>query len=45
MDPEPRVRFARPQPNVLWQMDLKEDVRFPFGKAHLLCAMDDATRF
>ncbi len=45
MDPEPLVRFARPQPNQLWQMDLKEDVRFPFGKAHLLCAVDDASRF
>jgi len=27
-DPEPLVRFARPQPNQLWQMDLKEDVVF-----------------
>ena len=45
MDPEPLVRFARPQPNQLWQMDLKEDVRFPFGKAHLLCALDDASRY
>jgi transposase InsO family protein len=45
MDPEPLVRFQRPQPNQLWQMDLKESVRFPFGKAHLLCAVDDASRF
>ena len=45
MEPEPLVRFARPQPNQLWQMDLKEDVLFPFGKAHLLCALDDASRF
>lgn len=44
-DPEPVVRFARPQPNQLWQMDLKEDVRFPFGKAHLLLAVDDASRY
>lgn len=44
-DPEPIVRFARPQPNQLWQMDLKEDVRFPFGKAHLLLAVDDASRY
>jgi len=44
-DPEPLVRFERPQPNALWQMDLKESVRFPFGKAHLLCAVDDASRF
>ena len=44
-DPEPLVRFARPQPNQLWQMDLKEDVAFPFGKAHLLCALDDASRW
>ena len=45
MDPEPLVRFERPQPNQLWQMDFKEDVKFPFGKAHLLCAIDDASRF
>jgi transposase InsO family protein len=45
MDPEPLVRFQRPQPNALWQMDLKEEVRFPFGKAHLLCAVDDASRY
>ena len=45
MDPEPLVRFARPQPNALWQMDLKEDVVFPFGKAHLLGAVDDASRW
>lgn len=44
LDPEPLVRFARPQPNQLWQMDLKEDVAFPFGKAHLLAALDDASR-
>src|SRR3989304_7860103 len=44
-DPEPLVRFARPQPNQLWQMDLKESVVFPFGKAHLLCAVDDASRW
>jgi len=45
MDPEPLVRFARPQPNQLWQMDLKESVSFPFGKAHLLCVIDDASRY
>jgi transposase InsO family protein len=45
MDPEPLVRFERPQPNALWQMDFKEDVVFPFGKAHLLCAVDDASRY
>lgn len=45
LDPEPLVRFERPQPNQLWQMDLKEDVAFAFGKAHLLCAVDDASRF
>jgi len=43
MDPEPLVRFERPQPDQLWQMDLKEEVVFPFGKAHLLCAVDDAS--
>lgn len=44
-DPVPLVRFERPQPNQLWQLDLKEDVFFPFGKAHLLVAVDDATRY
>jgi transposase InsO family protein len=44
-DPEPLVRFERPQPNQLWQMDLKEEVAFPFGKAHLLVLLDDATRY
>lgn len=44
-EPEPLVRFERPRPNQLWQMDLKEDVEFPFGKAHLLCAIDDASRY
>jgi len=45
MDPEPLVRFERPQPNALWQMDFKEGVPFPFGKAHLLCVIDDASRY
>lgn len=45
VDPEPIVRFARPLPNQLWQIDLKEEVRFPFGKAHLLLAVDDASRY
>ena len=45
MDPEPLVRFERPQPNQLWQMDLKEDLVFPFGRAHLLCVIDDASRW
>jgi len=45
MDPEPLVRFERPHPNALWQMDFKEEVRFPFGKAHLLCLLDDASRW
>jgi putative transposase len=44
-DPEPLVRFGRPQPNQLWQMALKESVSFPFGVAHLLLALDDASRF
>jgi transposase InsO family protein len=44
-EPEPLVRFERPRPNALWQMDLKEDVQFPFGKAHLLCVIDDASRY
>lgn len=43
-DPEPLVRFERPLPNQLWQMDLKEDVVFPFGTAHLLTLIDDASR-
>jgi putative transposase len=41
----PLRRFARPQPNQLWQLDLKEDVTFPFGRAHLLAVIDDASRF
>lgn len=45
LDPEPLVRFARPLPNQLWQMDLKEEVTFPFGLAHLLTAVDDASRY
>lgn len=44
-DPEPLQRFERPLPNQLWQMDLKEDVVFPFGKAHLLTLVDDASRY
>jgi len=44
-EPEPLVRFVHPQPNALWQLDLKEGVRFAFGKVHLLCAVDDASRF
>jgi len=44
-EPEPLRRFERPHPNALWQMDLKEDVRFRFGKAHLLAIIDDASRF
>ena len=42
---EPLRRFERPHPNQLWQMDLKEDVVFPFGKAHLVAIIDDASRF
>jgi transposase InsO family protein len=45
VDPEPLVRFERPEPNQLWQMDLKESVSFPFGKAHLLGIIDDASRY
>ena len=33
---EPLQRFQRPQPNELWQIDLKEDVATLAGKAHLL---------
>jgi transposase InsO family protein len=43
-DPQPLTRFQRPQPNQLWQMDPKEAVSFPFGVAHLLVALDDASR-
>ena len=42
---EPLQRFERPQPNQLWQMDLKEDVATPAGKVHLLAVIDDASRF
>ena len=44
-DPEPIGRFERPHPNQLWQMDLKEDVSFSFGTAHLLTLLDDASRY
>jgi transposase InsO family protein len=45
VEQEPLRRFERPQPNQLWQMDLKEDVRISTGKAHLLAVVDDASRF
>ena len=45
VDREPLQRFERPAPNQLWQMDLKEDVMTPAGKAHLLAMVDDASRF
>jgi len=45
VDREPLQRFERPAPNQLWQMDLKEDVTTPAGKAHLLAVVDDASRF
>ena len=44
IDPTPLVRFARPWPTQLWQMDLKEKVKFPFGVAHLLVVIDAASR-
>jgi transposase InsO family protein len=44
-DREPLIRFVRPHANELWQMDLKEDVATPAGKAHLLAIIDDASRF
>jgi putative transposase len=45
LEPSPLIRFERPAPNQLWQMDLKEDVPTPAGKAHLLAVIDDASRF
>jgi len=45
VDREPLQRFERSAPNQLWQMDLKEDVVTPAGKAHLLAVVDDASRF
>lgn len=44
-EPAPLRCFERPHPNALWQMDFKEDVGFPFGKAHLLAVVDDASRY
>lgn len=44
-DPEPLQRFARPQPNQLWPIDLKEDGPTAAGKVHLVTLGDDATRF
>src|SRR5574340_653387 len=44
-DPTPLIRFARPLPNQLWQLELKEGGRITFGKAQLLAAIDDASRY
>lgn len=44
-EPEPLVRFVRVQPNDLWQLDLMEDETLPFGKVHLVAALDDHSRF
>jgi transposase InsO family protein len=44
-EPEPLVRFVHAQPNDLWQLDLMEDEALPFGKTHLVAALDDHSRF
>jgi len=44
-EPVPLVRFARPQPNDLWQFDLIEDEDTAIGKVHLAALLDDASRF
>lgn len=42
---EPLRRFVWSQPNDLWQLDVMEDERVPFGKVHLVAALDDHSRF
>ena len=44
-EPVPLVRFARPNPNDLWQFDLMEDKHPAIGKVHLPVIVDDASRF
>lgn len=37
--------FVRSAPNELWQLDLMEEEKLPFGKVHLVAALDDHSRF
>jgi len=41
----PWVRFERPLPNDLWQMDFKAPVATPAGPQHVLSVLDDHSRF
>jgi transposase InsO family protein len=39
------IRFERPQPNQLWQMDFKGHVALSRGRLHPLTVLDDHSRF
>lgn len=42
---QPWVRFERPAPNELWQMDFKAPVVTLAGEVHILSVLDDHSRF
>jgi len=44
-EPTPLRPFVRPAPNELWQLDLMEEEPLPFGRVHLVAALDDHSRF
>lgn len=44
-DPAPLQRFAQPQPNQLWRIELKENAATTAGHVHLVTLVDDAKRF
>ncbi len=41
----PHVRFERPQPNALWQMDFKGHFSMHHDRCHPLTLLDDPSRF
>mgnify|MGYP001146696173 CR=1 FL=1 len=45
VDPTPIQPFEKPQPNDLWQIDLMENEATPFGRVHLIAALDDRSRY
>lgn len=45
LDRTPIRRFARPQPNDLWQIDLMEKEKVAFGTVHLVGVLDDCSRY
>ena len=42
---EPLVRFVRPEPNQLWQIDMIEDEPTAAGPVHIWVVEDDASRY